>query len=293
MLCLFTGHKMDQWNEAALAALIKEFLAHQNRMKYTKALVAYETGQSPTTINSILLSRHKSSNKSATTLRKFIDQYNADFAKFKNMIILDLLLEPIRTLHLGGKFEKQLLSGEIFTIQDLVVKTPSEIREITNLGAIPLRIIEERLNQAGLKFGMNIDQEGTIITTMTIKITGSRGQGQAVINSLLRHARTKIKVEEIDIKIKAEQAEVRDSHKNGPVLRTKKFKEKDSNNFIDRYPIQLQMAVQSGNHKMEIANKKFRSPPAVAAFMSDIAEKLKPLKNAKAFEKSDVWVLEI
>jgi hypothetical protein len=277
-----------------LIKLGQQFIWHHQQYKYPIALVAYETGQSSRTIAGLINRRYPGpSQRTANVLQKFMDTYNEDLLKFKHVKISEVLLESIRILHLGQRFENALKRGDIYTIQDVVLKSKKEVTDLTRLGAKSLSLIDKLLSRIGLKIGMDISHIWEASTTMTVDVSGTRGQVQAAIHSMTRHIRNRMDVDSIDIKLKANPID--DPYKNKLNLHlTEKGKGKQQKALPpNRYPFITQFRIICGERKMEAINKKFRSGGELAAFLESVAARVRPIKDIKTFEDSDLWVIEI
>lgn len=276
-------------DDPALKTLGIQLQKHKELNKYTDDLVMYESGISSSTILAMRQSRYKAPRgATGTAILNFMKDYDKDLIKFKSTRIEDLLLEPIRILHVGKKTELSLKSGGIETIQDLVLSSKEEVRSVVR--PCDINKLNKVLNQAGLQIGMdlNLNHFGLTGTTITVEVKGSKGQVQAAIHNLNRHIRLRMEAEHVDIKLKASNPS--DKEDKGVQLSQKNKKPEKSK----KYPFYLsfRLVAGEGGRDMKAENKKFRNGREIATYLENIAARLRNVRSADDFDKSDLWVLD-
>lgn len=256
----------------------QEFIHHHGVHNYKISLVEYETGVTATTLKALLSKKYKGpSSRTADLLKKFMKEWDRDKKVLQESSFDQILLEPVRVLHLGKRYETMLNRGNVYSLQDLLLSDKRDLSNRTNLGRKALENLEDLLKPNNLKLGMDLDQVGESSTTMTVDVKGSRGQVQAAIHSMTRHIRNRMDVEGVKIKLKANA-----------------FKEESPDNRIrGRYPFTMQFRLVCGDRKMEALNKRFRTGEELADFFEEIAARIRPIKNVRDFQDSDLWVLEV
>jgi hypothetical protein len=222
------------------------------------------------------------------SIEKFMDELTVDATKLVQMPVEDLLMEPIRTLHLGKKVEQALTEVEITHICSLVCLTPFELTKMTTLGDLTAGKISEHFGPQ-LKFGMEIPDHKSVEMSVTTTFCGSLPDVAAANSSMLRHQSTRIDRDEISRRTTSKVVEDSFNQKRrGPKRKDRTPKGSKSN-----HPFRLTMSIQCADSNLEVNHKRFRGCKDLAKKLREVADRIDGIETRKAWESSDAWITEL
>jgi len=219
----------------------------------------------------------------------FMDQQTADATKLVGMPLEDLLIEPIRTLHLGKKVEKALTEVEITHICSLVCLTPFELVKMTSLGLVTAGNISKHFGPQ-LKFGMEVPDHKTVEMCVVTTFCGALPDVAAANSSMLRHQSTRIDRDEISIRTTSKVVEDSLNPKRRGPKRKGRHTPKGSKS---NHPFRLTMSVQCADSSLEVRHKRFRGCKDLAKKLREVADRIDGIQTRKEWESSDVNIIDL
>ena len=257
-------------------------LGRWKKNRYSRPVVAWEASVGYDAVRNFTDNRGTSESVLDEMLR-VMDIHDADAKKVATAPLETLLIEPIRTLHLGKKAEEALIEAEITHVFALVKLTPFEVAKLTPLGVNAATNLAKKFGPS-LRFGMNVKDYKRIKAVFTVEVVGSYPDVAAAISSLNRHLYAQVDRDDIKVHgvVDVEEDQLKPKGRSGA-----------PNGSKGNYPFQFKMAAQCRDSKLEIRHRRYRSCKELVAKVREFADRLEGVVTVKDWLKSDAWSIDL
>ena len=256
-----------------------------SKSQYPLPILAWESELGYDALRNVIKGRFYSE-KSYHEIIRLMGIYDVDRKKQSELPLENLLLEPIRTLHLGRVLETALIEADITHIFALVKLTPIEIVEKTTLGIAATLNIAKSFGPR-LEFGMDVKDYSHIKAVFNIEMRGSYPDIAAAVSSVNRHLYSRVGGDYIEVSAVVDIEEDR--------LKPKKAidKARPPKGSKGNHPFQFKMTTQCQDSKLELRHRRYRGVQELQAKIREFADRLDGIKTVRDWENSDAWSVDL